>query len=462
VAEPRTTLSTAELERFLADRAPITAPPELADAIVLGSASLPQVRRGWTLPRPGRLAWSRPAFLPVAALLAIGLLLALVALATIGRPRPAVPDSGWVRSSIGAPGSTAAVIGAGAGSLFATVWPNDAVFEDRVWSSTDGLTWSPLADQTPFDGAWISGFLELDHSVLAYGSRRDAEGHETIATWASDDGVSWRLLSDARSVNPIAGQQREHLSSVVAGGPGFVGIGTATGTAFHGVAAWTSPDGVAWTRTASLDGIAGVGLVRAGGGLLALTRSDRISSWRSSDGISWARGAFPITVPCCGVGAMANVPGGTPLGAMAVSPTGVEPALRPTAFTTRDAETWTRLELPSPPDACVVTASWRTCPAIATAVAADAEHVVVAGSTARAPAGPLRLVFWTSADGGRTWAASAEAPSLVLDAAQSDRMQNGVYDLWAGGPNAFYAAGRTQQDGASVWTGHPFPPSAAP
>ena len=157
---------------------------------------------------------------------------------------------------------------------------------------------------------------------------------------------------------------------------------------------------------------------------------------------------------------MANLPGGTPLGAIAVSPRGAGNALRPGAFVTRDAETWTSLELPSPPEACVVTPSWKTCPVIATAVAADAEHVVVAGSTSTTQAGPLRAVFWTSADGGRTWTVSEESPSLVLDAAQSDRMQNGVFGLWAGGPNAFYAVGTARRTaGASVWTGHPFPPT---
>ena len=108
----------------------------------------------------------------------------------------------------------------------------------------------------------------------------------------------------------------------------------------------------------------------------------------------------------------------------------------------------------------MATASWPACPLIATAVAADAGHVVVAGSTATTEGGPLRAVFWTSPTAGQTWAVSTETPELVLDPASSDRIQNGVFGLWAGGPNAFYAVGRTQDAGASVWTGHPFPPSA--
>ena len=92
----------------------------------------------------------------------------------------------------------------------------------------------------------------------------------------------------------------------------------------------------------------------------------------------------------------------------------------------------------------MTTASWRTCPLIATAVAADAEHVVVAGSTALTQAGPLHAVFWISADGGRTWAVSTETPLLTLDPTRSDGLSHGVFGLWAGGPNAFYAVGGTQ------------------
>ena len=69
-------------------------------------------------------------------------------------------------------------------------------------------------------------------------------------------------------------------------------------------------------------------------------------------------------------------------------------------------------------------------------------------------------MFWTSADGGQTWDVSEADPALVLDPQQSDREQNEIVDLWAGGPNAFYAVGGTKDSGASVWTGHPFPPTA--
>ncbi len=193
------------------------------------------------------------------------------------------------------------------------------------------------------------------------------------------------------------------------------------------------------------------------GGFLALTRGDQVEAKLSTDGLTWSPATFPNDTG--GVADIANLPGGMPLGAIAVGGWGTVPSLRPYAWITRDAATWTELALPLPPEPCASTASWPGCPTIATAVAADADHVVVAGSTATAQAGPLRAVFWTSADGGQTWDVSEADPALELDPQQSDREQNGIVDLWAGGPNAFYAAGRTQDAGASVWTGHPFPPS---
>ena len=384
MAEPRTTLSDEALERFLADRAPVLAPARLADDVLRGVVGLQQERRVWAL--PGFSGWSgrRSTLIPVAAVVAVGLLVALLGLVYAARPQPVVPASTWVRSSIGAPGSVAMVIGGAGDLLVAAVWPNGAAYEDTIWRSTDaGATWAPIADQTPFARSSIGGFLQLDHSVLAYGSRLDAAGSERIATWSSEDGASWRLLSDAGSVNPLDGQQRERLTSVVPGGPGFVAIGTAKGTGYNGPTAWTSTDGVAWTRGSALGGTGTVGLVRMPGGFLALTSSDRITSSTSTDGVTWSPATFPDTVPCCGSGAMANLPGGMPLGAVAVIPGGAGAAMRPSAFVTRGAVAWTPLELPAPPEPCVTTATWRTCPLIATAVAADADHVVVAGSTAR-------------------------------------------------------------------------------
>ena len=323
MAEPRTTLSDEAFERFLADRAPVMAPARLADDVLRGVVGLPQDRREWALPGLGRWSGTRSTLIPVAAVVAVGLLVALLGLVYATRPQPVflIPCGCGRRSAIRGRSrwSSAARAICSSRRPCRTARPTTT---DHLALTDYGATWAPLADQTPFARSWIAGFLQLDHSVLAYGSRLDAAGIERIATWSSEDGASWRLLSDAGSVNPLDGQQREHLSSVVIGGPGFVAIGTATGTAYDGPTAWTSTDGVAWTRGSALGGTGTVGLVRMPAGFLALTWSDRITSSTSTDGITWSPATFPDTVPCCGWGAMANLPCGMPLGAVAVIPVG--------------------------------------------------------------------------------------------------------------------------------------------
>ena len=217
--------------------------------------------------------------------------------------------------------------------------------------------------------------------------------------------------------------------------PGSSRLGRPAARRTAGPSAWTSADGVAWTRTSALDGVAAVGSCVPRASSSRLTRSDRIASWRSSDGVAWSRGTFPGMVPCCGVAAMAELPGGTLLGAIAVSPRGAGTALRPGAFETRDAETWNSLDLPSPPEACVVTQDWKTCPVIATAVAADAEHVVVAGSTATAQAGAAceRCSGPRPTAAGRGRRARRRRRSCSTRR-NPDRMQNGVYGLLRGWP----------------------------
>jgi len=471
VAETRATPSTDELERFLAKRAPDLAPPDLADVIVLAVTGLPQLGAGRLVRWPTRRA-VRPALLPMAAVLAVAVLLALVALAVIGRPAPRPVAPTWTRVSLGGPSSIAWVAGGGMGSLLAATWPDGNPGNDMVWRSADGATFAPIADQSPFADASVGGFLQGKSSVLAYGSRNGvpAGSPATIATWESDDGATWRLLSASESTNPVAGQIAEHLASVVAGGPGYVGVGSVATADSLTWAAFSSPDGKTWTRSPSFrtthvethlggpaalgPSAAKVGVVRSLDGFLAVSpdaSSLGIQTWSSHDGVGWTRG--PVISPSevfMQLAYLANLPGGMPLGAIAAYTTIGPNGFTPTVSVTRDGQTWTQLAVPMPPIPCHPTPSDTSCGIVATAIAADADHVVLTGET-NPDNGDGHPVVWTSADGGRTWDIASE---LSPDA--SAGAQDGVLDLYAGGPNSFLAVG-SGADGAAAWFGHPFP-----
>ena len=451
--------SDAALERFLLERAPATAPVGLADAIAHAASALPQHRRhAWLGIGPA------PA---LARLTAIGATLALLSLMLIwlaivvgNRPREIVDARDWSVESIGLPGSRATVVAAARAWLFAVVAPDGSPFHDEVWRSADGHVWQRLEDQTPFAGASVRGFMDSGSAILAYGSRTDGAGHESIATWVSIDGASWRLLSDSGSAHAIVGTLGERLQMVVSGGPGYVAVGTVDGASFGGAAAWSSTDGRLWTRsTVGIEGIETAGVVRLGSGFLALTRivGDGVYAWSSSDGVTWVRGARVATGVCCGPIAISNLPGGTPSGAIAIGTEDDGSVTRPHAWTTIDGQTWTDQALPVALETnCAITASWPSCPSVVSAVAADALHVIVAGSRSSGENGPLSVVTWSSADGGRTWDPPGSTNSFLVDPDRGDRGDLGVTAAWAGGPNSFFLSGSTATTGGVIWVGRPF------
>ena len=375
------------------------APARLADDVLRGVVGLPQERRGWALPGFGGWSGTRSTLIPVAAVVAIGLLVALLGLVYATRPQPVLPG-----------------------------FRVGAVVDRRSGVGRDGHRrrgrFARRGDHAERRG--LRG-----HHLALDRLRRDlgAPGGSDAVREVVDRRLPAAGPLGARvRVAPRRGRHREDRDLVVRGW-GIVAPAVRRGIREparrpaarapvvsrhrrsrlrrhrdrhrHRV---RRPNRMDLHRRRRVDSRECARWHRHGGprsvpaGFLALTWSDRITSSTSPDGITWSPATFPDTVPCCGSGAMANLPGGMPLGAVAVIPGGAGAAMRPSAFVTRGAEAWSPLELPAPPEPCVTTASWRTCPLIATAVAADADHLVVAGSTALTQAGPLQAVFWTSAD----------------------------------------------------------------
>jgi hypothetical protein len=176
-------------------------------------------------------------------------------------------------------------------------------FPLMIWTSSDGSTWTPIADVSMFAGAAISDVAYGAYGFVAAGEDSSAQP----TTWASDTGAVWTAAPDQAAFN------NAQFSSLRATASGYVlggsvgGSAAATGVA----AAWWSTDGRTWTRatverangvgtsldsiSVGADGMVGVG--SASGGKAG-------TAWTSTDGRTWR----PIAVAYAG----AVIPPGTP------------------------------------------------------------------------------------------------------------------------------------------------------
>ena len=192
-----------------------------------------------------------------------------------------------------------------------------------VWRSTDGRTWERV--QVDFGPAVIDTFSEPIAAIAAGPDGYVMVGHaialsptgatEAHATaWASPDGVTWTRAADSEDldVGPCVDTGEDPscggMLGVSATATGFVAVGEAlTSMAPRQTqpAAWTSPDGLRWTRAdvgldffansvnigGSLSGIAigGPGLVAVGTMCSPDCRGSRASGLgaTSIDGSTW-------------------------------------------------------------------------------------------------------------------------------------------------------------------------------
>lgn len=127
-----------------------------------------------------------------------------------------------------------------------------------VWVSTDGLEWSRIVDP---DGLDADGWQSMNAVVaggpgfVAVGTSAPGLHKDDAAVWTSVDGQHWSRVADDSGV--FTGSGDHQMSDVVVGGPGVVAVG-AVGSVDEGVAAiWTSQDGLVWSRVAHDDGVFG-------------------------------------------------------------------------------------------------------------------------------------------------------------------------------------------------------------
>ena len=129
---------------------------------------------------------------------------------------------------------------------FAVVWTSvDGItwsrvpHDEAVFGAADTQRMNSVTAAGP--GLVAVGMADLDSDEFPWGYGRVA------AVWTSPDGFSWSRVPHSDAVfDPavafeVAGSAE--MTSVTAGGPGLVAVGEANGFA----AVWTSPDGITWS-----------------------------------------------------------------------------------------------------------------------------------------------------------------------------------------------------------------------
>jgi hypothetical protein len=161
--------------------------------------------------------------------------------------------------------------------------------------------WKRLANQPTFARAEVNDVVKGGPGYVAIGCERSSrvineERPCTAAAWSSRDGLQW-----TRSAN-VTGATDAYMHAVAVGGPGFVAVGTQAhyvpGGATFDAAVWTSIDGVGWSRVPFSEGFkygSATDVVAFGGGFVASGQTlagqeggpDAV--WTSSNGRDWRR-----------------------------------------------------------------------------------------------------------------------------------------------------------------------------
>jgi hypothetical protein len=222
-----------------------------------------------------------------------------------------------------------------------------------VWTSHDGLTWTRAPDDETFGPALNEGTVGMATEmadVVFDGSRLIAVGgHPSMgpAAWTSANGLNWEPAS-------VSGGADHSLEAVTPGGPGFVAVG--------GWQVLASVDGRTWTAAAcpecpGSDAFGGwqKDVVARGSDLVMVgfatsTEDGGAAAWTSTDGLAWSRVPHDATVfggPWVNMHAViAGGPGFVAVGSGPVTPSeldGEEPPWVAWVWTSTDGTTWQRV-----------------------------------------------------------------------------------------------------------------------
>ena len=164
----------------------------------------------------------------------------------------------------------------------------------RAWTSADGQAWR-LHDVAPRGDARLAErmltVIATPGGFLAGGSTGPESSGREARFWTSADGATWTPVPD----DPVTFANAE-VRTIVAADGGYVALGwVGPAREVSGSVAWTSVDGLHWTRLdqASLIGArVAAATIAPFGGLVAVgsdLADDEALVWTSADGRSWTR-----------------------------------------------------------------------------------------------------------------------------------------------------------------------------
>jgi hypothetical protein len=160
----------------------------------------------------------------------------------------------------------------------------------RFWTSHDGVTWAPVADnKTAFADAEVTGITSIGDRIVAVGVLGSAQHHTGGVAWTSSDGQTWTRIDDPAFEDAIPS------SLIVAPFGGLLAVGSDIDR--KAALAWLSADGQHWKRITAGDygdrrnlwmtDVAAIGDRVVAVGTSQATQRASATSWISTDGVSW-------------------------------------------------------------------------------------------------------------------------------------------------------------------------------
>lgn len=166
----------------------------------------------------------------------------------------------------------------------------------EVWLSKDALSWKRVSGTgRTFAGAAMTDVAHFGEEWIAAGLNATGPARHPIV-WTSGDAVHWRRLPRQSTFTDGSGMLR-----LLSGTDRLLALGTSEPPApGHSSLTWATTDGVAWLRVPRDTFSQGLvdGITASTDGYIAVGRRDAEPAlWSSPDGLAWQRSAGPASFP---------------------------------------------------------------------------------------------------------------------------------------------------------------------